>query len=236
MTGTRSKWRWQPNRAIWGLTIALLPLLLGLGVWQLDRGFGKAERQARWSDARGPAEWPVEKPLEGQPVVVSGRYDPTIRWFLDNRTRDGRPGYEVLQPFHTGDGPVIVNRGWVAAAGDRDRLPDVAVPDGTQRIQARVWQWPTPLVLGKVDAVNPEGWPRRVASLEESEARDVLAGAASVPLRLADGEQPGALRTGWTPDRMEAATHYGYAVQWFGLAIVLLTLTIATSFRRDEES
>lgn len=35
---------------------------------------------------------------------------------------------------------------------------------------------------------------------------------------------------------MDAATHYGYAVQWFGLALVLLSLTIAISFRRDEES
>lgn len=236
MTRSRSNWRWQPNRAVWGIAIALLPLLLGLGTWQLDRGFEKAERQARWSDTREPAEWPVDQPLQGQPVVLSGHYDPDTQWLLDNRTRDGRPGYEVLELFHTESGPVLVNRGWVPAGEDRDRLPDVAVPDGRQRLQARVWEWPTPLVLGEVEAVNPEGWPRRVASLERSDARDVIAGIADPPVRLADEDQPGALRTGWTPDRMGAATHYGYAVQWFGLAIVLLTLTIATSFRRDEES
>ena len=236
MTENRSEWHWQPNRAMWGITIALLPLLLGLGTWQLDRGFEKAERQARWSDTREPAEWPVKQPLQGQPVVLSGHYDPDTQWLLDNRTRDGRPGYEVLQPFHTESGPVLVNRGWVPAAEDRDRLPEVTVPSGSQRIRALVWEWPTPLVLGEVKSVNPDGWPRRVASLEQSDARDELTGIAGVPVQLSDEGQPGALRTGWTPDRMEAATHYGYTVQWFGLAIVLLTLTIATSFRRDEES
>lgn len=236
MIEPRSKWRWRPNRWVWGITIALLPLLLGLGAWQVDRGMGKAERQARWSDRSGSADWPVEEPLEGQPVTLTGHYDQTVQWLLDNRTRDGRPGYEVLQPFHTDAGPVVVNRGWVPAAENRDRLPDVTVPSGEQQLQARVWQWPTPLVLGKVDAVNPDGWPRRVASLEKTDARGPLADSVAVPLRLADESQPGALRTGWAPDRMEAATHYGYAVQWFGLATVLLTLTIATSFRRDEES
>ena len=236
MTESRSQWRWRPNRAIWGIAIAFLPLLLGLGVWQLDRGFDKAERQARWSDTDGPVEWPVERPLEGQPVALSGEYDPEVQWLLDNRTRDGRPGYEVLQPFHTEDGPVVVNRGWIAAPGERDRLPHPETPDGRRTIEGHVWSWPTPLVLGQVDAVNPDGWPRRVASLDRAEARESLSNPAAVPVRLADEEQPGALSTGWTPDRMGAATHYGYAVQWFGLAVVLLTLTIATSFRRDEES
>lgn len=236
MTEDRSTWRWQPSRAVWGVAITLLPVLLGLGLWQLDRGFEKAQAQARWSDTEGPVEWPVSQPLEGQAVRLTGQYDPDIQWFLDNRTRDGRPGYEVLQPFRTESGPVIVNRGWVAAPDARDRLPEAETPGGTQRVRANVWDWPSPLVLGEVDAVNKDGWPRRVASLERGQARKVLADAARVPVRLADDGQPGAFRTGWQPERMEAETHYGYAVQWFGLAVVLLTLTIATSFRRDEES
>ncbi|MGM0450582.1 MAG: SURF1 family protein [Pseudomonadota bacterium] len=213
-----------------------MPLLIGLGLWQLERGFSKSEREARWSDREGPVEWPVDRPLEGQSVVLSGEYDRDVQWLLDNRTRDGRPGYEVLQPFHTDDGPVLVNRGWVPAPDDRQRLPDPETPEGTRRLEGRVWDWPTPLVLGEVDAVNPEGWPRRVASLEQTKAGDSVPGIGAVPIRLVDDNQPGALRTGWAPDRMDAATHYGYAVQWFGLAVVLLTLTVATSFRRDEES
>ncbi|XOZ32658.1 SURF1 family protein [Halomonadaceae bacterium KBTZ08] len=217
-------------------TTVLVALLIGLGVWQLNRGFTKAERQDRWSQSEAPVEWPVEAPLEGQPVALSGHYDQQIQWLLDNRTREGRPGYEVLQPFHTGDGPVLVNRGWVPAPDNRDRLPRPATPEGSTTLEGRVWDWPEPLVLGPVDAVNPDGWPRRVASLSRSQARSTLPGVAGVPIRLVDDRQPGARRTGWEPDRMDAATHYGYAVQWFGLALVLLSLTIAISFRRDEES
>ena len=236
MMGSKSHWRWRPNRAVWGIALVLFPLLVGLGTWQLDRGFDKAERRSRWSDSDGSVEWPVASPLEGQPVVLAGHYDDQRQWLLDNRTRDGRPGYEVLQPFHTKDGPVLVNRGWVPAPEDRQRLPAPEVPEGRQMVQGRVWDWPTPLVLGPVDAVNPDDWPRRVASLKLAKARSSIPELAIVPIRLVNDRQPGALRTGWTPSRMDAATHYGYAVQWFGLAIVLLTLTIATSFRRDEES
>jgi cytochrome oxidase assembly protein ShyY1 len=35
---------------------------------------------------------------------------------------------------------------------------------------------------------------------------------------------------------MGPATHYGYAVQWLSLAVVLLVLSVVASFRKPEQN
>lgn len=235
MSDAVSRWQWRPDPRLWILAGVLVPLLAGLGVWQLERGSQKSGQAERWAERDEPAQWPPESVRVGEPVTLRGEYDPQKIWMLDNRTRDGRRGYEVLNLFHTDEGRAVVNRGWVAGTGDRDRLPEVSVPSGPVRLKGRVSDWPQPLVLGEVDPVNDRGWPRRVAQLtpDRVAARDEPVHAAFV--RIGGEAQPGALRTGWDSDRMGAATHYGYAAQWFALAVLLLTLTLATSFRKRED-
>ena len=213
----------------------LVPALAGLGVWQLDRGFQKSAQAQRWASRDEPVQWPPESPDVGQPVTLYGEYDREKFWLLDNRTRDGRRGYEVLHLFRTDSDAAVVNRGWISGTGDRESLPEVTAPPEDVRLKARVSDWPQPLVLGEVDSVNESGWPRRVAQLTPE--RVVGAGEPVNPVfvRLVGNNQSGALTTGWESDRMGAATHYGYAAQWFALAVLLLTLTLATSFHKREE-
>ena len=220
------------------MALVLFPVLLGLGFWQLDRAAQKTEERERWEQVDGPLAWPPEIELStGLPVELSGHYDSERLWLLDNRTRDGQRGYEVLQLFHPEDAerPVVINRGWMEAPPNRAQMPRVETPEGTAAVEARVAEWPEPLVLGDTDPSDMEGWPRRTPTLTP----DLLAaqGIDAHPhyLRLKDSEQAGALRTGWTPDRMDAATHQGYALQWFGLAAVLISLTVMASFRRIDE-
>jgi cytochrome oxidase assembly protein ShyY1 len=63
-------------------------------------------------------------------------------------------------------------------------------------------------------------------------AQDVVPELPRLILRLADQNQPGALRADWAPDRMAVATHYGYATQWFALALMLTMLTVVASYRK----
>lgn len=236
MTEVRSKWQWSPEPKIWILAAVLVPVLVGLGVWQVDRAWQKQAQAERWQQGDEVTEWPPETGAVGQPVLLEGRYDPEVVWMLDNRTRDGRRGYEVLHLFRTPSDAVVVNRGWVAGPGDRDQLPEVAVPEGKSiTVRARVSDWPEPMVLGEVDPVNADGWPRRVAKLTQERAAGPGRNVHPSMVRLVNDTQPGAQRTGWDSERMGAATHYGYAAQWFALALLLLTLTVATSFRKNED-
>lgn len=214
----------------------LLPLLIWLGFWQLDRAEEKAAQQERWATLE-TQQWPLTgQVFEGQPVIIEGHYITDRQWLLDNRTRGGRAGYEVLTLFKPRQGTaVVINRGWTAGTGDRSRLPDISLDENGVRLEARVGDWPQPPVLGASE--DPSGWPRRVQALSrENAVQSSGYDVSSTFLRLSDATQPGALQADWAPSRMGVSTHHGYAAQWFGLAIALVVLTVITSFRKHRNT
>ncbi len=215
----------------------LLPLLLGLGFWQLDRAAQKQAQLQRWQEPAAEIRWATltgdstGELVEGQPVEVTGRYSQTTHWLLDNRTRDGRPGYEVLSLFRPQQGPpVVVNRGWVPAPPSRDSLPAIGTPDQPVTLAGRISEFPQPPVLA--DTSVGLVWPRRVQALSVTEARAVAPELVNRVIRLSGPSQPGAFRADWQPDQMGPQTHYGYALQWFSLALALVILTLVASYRK----
>lgn len=213
-----------------------LPLLLVLGFWQLDRAGEKETQLQRWQQQSGDLSWQqqLEAGLEtGKPVELVGRYSGRVHWLLDNRTRDGRAGYEVLSLFYPSEGrPVVVNRGWLAAPRKREDLPAIPTPGGPVSLAGRVGDFPEPPVLA--DLTPGSGWPRRVQALSPDQAATVEPALADHLIRLAGPEQPGAFRADWAPDLMGPQTHYGYAVQWFSLALALIVLTAVASYRKTD--
>ncbi|MBK1887363.1 SURF1 family protein [Marinobacter sp. DY40_1A1] len=226
--------KWQLNWRLMVFTGAFLPLLVGLGIWQLNRAEEKQVLLEQWQQEAQDLDWPeqVASGLDsGRPVTVTGLYDERS-WLLDNRTRDGIAGYEVLTAFYPLQGPaVLVNRGWVGAPRTRNELPDVTPPEGVFSLTGRISPYPEPPVLSSKSAID-EGWPRRVQALPGSVARAEIPELPGAIIRLASGEQPGAYRADWEPDLMGPQTHYGYATQWFALALVLTILSVVASYRK----
>jgi len=145
-----------------GLTVALCLLFLSLGRWQWGRAEQKRELWAQFDRGGGEVvslgtRGTTELPRYTR-VRVEGRWEPRRQFLLDNRTHDGRAGYEVLTPLWLDDGRVVlVNRGWVPFGGYRDRLPDVSadfadlVATTSGAATARV------AVLGRLDELPSAG-------------------------------------------------------------------------------
>ena len=77
---------------------------------------------------------------EWTPVTLTGEYLVDETLIVRNRPRAGQPGYEVLVPFRTDEGPVVVvDRGWLPVGntpGQPDAVP--APPAGHAEVVVRV--------------------------------------------------------------------------------------------------
>ncbi|MFO7530719.1 MAG: SURF1 family protein [Marinobacter sp.] len=229
-----SKRKWHFDWRLMLFSGFFLPVLIGLGTWQLDRAGQKQSMLESWQQEADTLPWQqlIEGEVRsGKPVRVTGMYGEQS-WLLDNRTRDGVPGYEVITDFYPLEGPpVLVNRGWIQAPRSRDRLPRIDTPEGLFTLVGRLGEYPVPPVLAEQDQ-EEQGWPRRVQRLPREAAANEVDGLPAVIIRLDSGQQPGAFRADWVPDLMGPGTHYGYAAQWFALAVALTILTVAASYRK----
>ena len=219
-----------------GLAIALFS---GLGIWQLQRAAEKRAVIASLADDRQPA---LER-LPGTPealrgaarreVRIQGRYEGERQFLLDNRILEGRPGFDVLTPLVLEDGRrVLVDRGWVAAGPGREPVESVGIAlDDRVTVEGRLWLPEAGIALG--DAVTPgDDWPRLVARIDFA-ALEAALGRTLVPVVIrAKGEAPWLFRPRDLRPRFGPMRHYGYAFQWFALALTVLAVACILEWRR----
>ncbi len=214
-----------------------LPLLIGLGVWQLQRLEWKldliervetglaAEPVALPADIADPARW------DYRPVSLSGRYDHENSLHVQSRTLDGAVGIHLVTPLIRENGrPVLVNRGWLPL----DRVDPASRPGSNP---------PGPVALSGVARV-PEG-PGPFTPPPDREnnrwyAIEIPAMAAAIGLTDpapviveagpgADGVLPigGQTRVTFRND------HLSYAITWFFFAAALVVFYILSGVKRQ---
>lgn len=212
-------------RAGWkmSLFVALfLPILLSLGFWQLNRAEEKRHLEDEILDRIGalPAP-PGARVRDFERVRLAGAFEPEHSFLLDNQTHDGVVGFAVITSFLGDDGRRwLVHRGYLAGDPGRRALPEVRTPSGHLTLVGLVWpEFGLLPVYGANDW--PTGWPKVVQRLEVERMAAMLDNAVPREIRLEAG-QPGVFAAAETNLNMPAAKHTGYAVQWFGLAIVLI--------------
>lgn len=213
-------------------SIALLPLLVFLGFWQLDRAEQKreiAERlEAIGNGAAVTLSEFLRQPERYQRVRLTGSYL-VEHWLLDNQIHEGTFGYRVLTPFCTLDRCIMVDRGWVQGSLSRQELPELPTPKQLLTLEGVMDRASSRIQLGAPEYVSDS--PYRVASLDWGQietrlSRDILPWV----LRLRSA-QPGTFHAGWTPLVQGPEKHIGYAVQWFAMATVLVGLVLWTLWR-----
>ncbi|HET7716704.1 MAG TPA: SURF1 family protein [Bauldia sp.] len=228
-------------------------ILLGLGIWQLDRLVWKQALIARVSaglaadpvEAPGPAAWPSLDlaVAEYRPVEVSGVYDHAreihVVYALNAPKGPlGGLGYQVFTPLRTDGGWwVYVNRGFVPS----QRKDPATRSDG--QIDGET------TVVGLLRAPSHRSWftPGDDPGRNEWFSRDpaLFAAAAGLPTETVapylidarfDPELPGGLPQGGETIVSFPNNHLQYALTWFGLAAVLAAVFLAFAARhlRDE--
>lgn len=212
----------------------MLPSLLALGVWQLERAALKRRYERQYFERMAEAPLPVLEVLadaDFRRVMLAGTFDAERCFLVDNQVHEGRPGYWVVMPFRADDGSKwLVNRGWIAAPPTRESLPEVTTPEEPVSITGVVWP-DMGLVPLLAEDVWPSNWPKRVQRLDAERMAAAAGGSSSIEIRLEAG-QPGALIPAATAHDFQVSRHTGYAVQWFGLAGVLGIGYVIHGFRR----
>lgn len=219
------------------LALLLAGLLLaagfaGLGQWQLDRALEKqqmllnvdlalARKQALPLSA-------AEKPLGYDWSQGSGRFLDGPVLLLDNQRRGPTVGVRVLAAFQPTQGaPLLVDLGWLALPGDR-QLPEISIPAGPQSLTGLLSPPPsTGLALGPAYTEPAPGrWlltrvdlPVLSAGLRVSLAPRVLRVDPALPIGYARDLDV-------LPNTLPPERHRGYAVQWFGLALATLLISL----------
>lgn len=205
-------------------TVIMLPVVSGLGFWQLERAAEKRGYQERYFDRLGMLPVAPPQPLSGADflrVRLDGSFLSDEHYLVDNKIRNGQAGYWVVTRFRADDGRIyLLNRGWLAAPDSRGRLPDVATPTGPVRVTGVVWPDTglTPLLAADP---WPAQWPKRVQRLNVARMAGDETTVVGAEIRLEPG-QPGVFDAAPVDAMFQPERHQGYAVQWFGLAVVLL--------------
>ena len=222
------------------LVVIMLPVLISLGFWQLARAEQKRELQAVYQQQRQlPAIALTElDQADASPyrsVIIEGRYLSDRYWLLDNRSRRGQTGYEVIMPVATDAGVVLVNRGWVAAAPLRSTLPEIVTPSGLVSIAGYLYPMTTNVVVQQSASDLAVDWPKRVLQLTPAVAAEALV-TKVFPLWLRiDDNAPGALTTDWVITSVQPSKHQGYALQWFAMALALVIIYGVLLIKKDNE-
>ncbi len=225
----------------WLMTAGVIVLLAGfvsLGRWQWDRG---VEKEALWDAfARGTdSPQPLgSRDVDAFPryahVAVTGRYEPAQQFLLDNRTQQGRAGYEALAPLLLEDGrTILVDRGWLPFAGIRGAVPDLGFdPPPRLVVTGRLDQLPARgLAAGHAAPDAGAAWPKLTSWPTIPELEAALGRPLARRIVLLDSSQPYGFTRNWQPPGVPPGRHLSYAIQWWLFAVVAVGLYVFLNLR-----
>ncbi len=151
------------------------------------------------------------------PVELTGEYLADEQLLVRNRPRDGQPGFAVIVPFRTDEGPiVIVDRGWLpvgSAQNEPDTVP--APPRGTVTVVVRL----KPGEMEIPGRTAPEG---QVGTIHLPTVAELVGGpVVTGAYGLLASEDPAPATAPAPPQKpaIDEGPHLSYALQWivFGL-------------------
>ena len=223
MTKFKLKDSLQENKLLTFFSIFFVFVFVFLGIWQIERA---ANKEALLQDFNSEQESPPTRLTSQSPnwsrVFVDGVFDSSRQILIDNQIHNGKVGYKIFTPFRFDDNKIVlVDRGWIGQGQSRSDLPQLNILEKKSRIIATVTS-PEQGVLAGSELLTNE-WPR----VSQSKAVEVIASAFNEPildivLVLDPGSSQITEFIQIKPFAITPVKHYGYAMQWFTMSIVLL--------------
>jgi surfeit locus 1 family protein len=210
----------------------LFALLVGLGVWQVQRLEWKLALIA--SVNRNLAAPPISlaqalargaNDAQYRRVTMVGRFENQKEAFVYSTDADGRPVYHVIVPFRTEQGILLVDRGIVppalvpASTRKAGQIDDAASVTGVWRIPDHAGVFTPPPDMGQ-----RIWYSRDVNAIARA---DRVALAAPVIVEADSTANPGGWPKGGQTQAHFRNEHLQYAATWFALAVSLLVLYFA---------
>lgn len=216
------------------LVLALLPVLISLGFWQIHRGSEKNQIQQLFNlRSRSIAidlnhTHAIDYTKNYASAQMQGHFDNQRIYLLDNRIYQHKIGYEVLSPFRLKNSrkAILVNRGWIPQGLNRKEIPPIPAIKGEISIHGLI-VFPAKNFSFKQAA--EKNWPQRIQVvnphfLHQHHFRPFLF--------VINTQQSYSFTPLWKPVSCLASRHYGYAFQWFGLSLTLFIAFFSTQIRR----
>lgn len=239
----------------WGMiwTFLGVALLIGLGVWQIQRAAWKEDMLARITSqmtaepldlsALPPDQLPAQlSELDYRRVKLHGHFLHDLGEApLGPRTYNGQVGWHIITPFEAANGRIwLVNRGWVPddrrdpASRSESWNKDEVILTGIARLPAA----PGPFTPANDPATDHWYWydlPAMIRAVEMQSPplmEQILAAAETRWVIEADATSPqGALPQGGITTLNIPNNHRHYALTWFTLAAVLLVFFVVAQRR-----
>lgn len=215
-----------------GTTLIFVALFSSLGVWQYHRAQQKRLLIQAHADRaqQAPLNDLVLKDSSPEhlyyPIQLKGHYLNQQQILLDNKTHEGRVGYEIYTPFEVANSKkrILIDRGWLPQSANRAELPELKPIQGTQIVKGILSTPPTYFALGAMTETEAKTFPLRVQYINLNELTPLLGQDLSVYVLWLDPQDPRGFVRDWKVVLVGPERHILYTVQWFAFALSLLVI------------
>ena len=214
------------NKALSLFSVFFTLLFISLGFWQIERAESKALKMKAFNEMqKSPPIILKDLSAAWSRVFVEGFYDSSRQVLIDNQINDGQVGYKIYTPFYFDDKAIFVDRGWIPRGKTRSELPDIDFQSDRLRIVGSLLKPEKEVLAG--DDIFTKNWPivsqTKLPSIIETKFNKDFSDSVIV---LEPGSNFLKEYIPLQPFVISPTKHYGYALQWFTMSIVLFSMFI----------
>ena len=224
--------------------LVMFTLLLSLGAWQIHRADEKqayidlqVQRINQHIDLTNTDRMVDVAQERYKQASLTGHFDITQQFLLDNQIQESKVGYFVFTPFKikNTNKAILVNRGWVPLIKPRTILPDVSFElESTEvSVSGRINTFPSVGIQLEGATQPTKTQPAVVQVLDDTVLSKQLGyDLLNFQLELSPDAPHGYVRNWSIVNVIPPEKHLAYALQWFGLALVLTVMFIKMALKK----